>query len=212
MSQKHTTPNQPLTLTNWIRQWSDDFLRPLASLLHRFGIKPNTVTFAAFILTLISALLVTSPSYRGIAAIAFLTAGFLDACDGTLARLSKQESLIGEFLDSTLDQYGDAAIYLGLVWSYLQDGNDLAVILAFVAVIGSLLVSYTRARAGWLGIESRVGFGSRFERSWIIFLGLLTGYTVPMLWILAILSNATAVQRIFYTIRVANEKQSESKN
>jgi CDP-diacylglycerol--glycerol-3-phosphate 3-phosphatidyltransferase len=123
--------------------------------------------------------------------------GPVDALDGTMARLRGEASDWGAFVDSVTDRYSELVIFGGLLFYYLQQDNWLAVMLAYLAAAGSILVSYTRARAQSLGVETKVGLLTRFERYAILAPGLVFNLTVPALWILAIFANLTAIQRIY---------------
>jgi len=136
--------------------------------------------------------------------------GIFDALDGTLARLTDRRTRFGAFLDSTCDRYADAAILLGVMLPFLRAGQHTQVILAFAAIIGSVLVSYTRARAEGLGLECKVGLLTRLERFLIIAIALILGSFVPLavtlaLWLLAVLTNFTALQRIIYVWRITHD-------
>jgi CDP-diacylglycerol--glycerol-3-phosphate 3-phosphatidyltransferase len=128
----------------------------------------------------------------------YLLSGVFDALDGTLARLTNRKTRFGAFLDSTSDRYADAAILIGMMIPFLRAGQQMQVILAFIALIGSVLVSYTRARAEGLGLECKVGLLTRLERFLIVAIALLFNWVTPALWVLAILTNFTALQRIVY--------------
>jgi CDP-diacylglycerol--glycerol-3-phosphate 3-phosphatidyltransferase len=126
-----------------------------------------------------------------------------DAVDGTLARLTGATSRFGAFLDSTLDRWAEVVLYAALVWLFLQEGQDLGVLLAVAAMATSLLVSYTRARAEGAGFQCKEGLLTRFERMLILIVGLLITQTVWALAIIAILAGFTAVQRIWVTWQAA---------
>ena len=124
-----------------------------------------------------------------------------DALDGTLARMTKRTSRFGAFLDSTLDRYAEAIIYLGLFIYYINQDKNIELILIYATVVGSIMVSYARARAEGIGVPLKDGLFTRFERIFVLVVGLLFnwlfGWLTIILWILAILSNFTAVQRMY---------------
>ena len=111
------------------------------------------------------------------------------------------------FLDSTLDRFSDAALILGLMTYYLYQGKSVAVVLAFVALVGVIMVSYTRARAEAVGFDCKVGLVTRMER--IVLIGALSAVGLPMvmLWALAVLSMVTVVQRILHVYAVARQEE-----
>jgi CDP-diacylglycerol--glycerol-3-phosphate 3-phosphatidyltransferase len=130
-------------------------------------------------------------------------AGICDTLDGQLARQSGAESRFGAFLDSTLDRYGEVAVFMGLAWHF---SGGIALVFIILALAGSFMVSYTRARAEGLGLECRSGWMQRPERIILLVIGSLAG-ALPVvgptlmklaLLILAALTNFTAAQRILY--------------
>ncbi len=129
-------------------------------------------------------------------------AGLFDALDGALARNSGRESRFGAFLDSCTDRYTEIILFFGLLLFFLREpAGILPLILIFAAITGSLMVSYTRARAEGLGSHYRGGITARAERIALLILGLITGYIVPVLLILAVLTHLTAIQRMVAVYR-----------
>lgn len=126
-----------------------------------------------------------------------------DAVDGTLARLLGKVSPFGAFLDSTLDRWAEIALFLALMWHFLNQGYAEGALLAAVAMATSLMVSYTRARAEGVGLQCKEGLLTRFERLVILIAGLLFNRPVWAMMIIALLAAITAVQRIFVTYRAA---------
>jgi CDP-diacylglycerol--glycerol-3-phosphate 3-phosphatidyltransferase len=139
-----------------------------------------------------------------------IVAAFFDGIDGALARLLNRVTRFGAFLDSTTDRFSEAALFLGLLIYYYGRGAGAEVILCYMAIIGSLMVSYTRARAEGLGISLREGLFTRLERMVALIAGLLLSPWIP-LWIvlglLAVLSNFTALQRIWLVWRATRESK-----
>jgi len=119
-----------------------------------------------------------------------------DALDGALARVTGTTSAFGAFFDSFLDRYAEAAVYAGILVYYVGAGTPWGVGAAFTAAIGSLMVSYSRARAEGLGVACRAGLFARPERLAVIIAGLATGFILPALVLLAVGTNATAVRRL----------------
>jgi len=155
------------------------------------------VSVAGFILTLLSALIIANGAFI-IGAIVYSVAAINDMLDGTLARLT-QSSTFGAFLDSTLDRYSESITCFGLMYFFMtQPGRETELVLVFLMLVGSLMVSYTRARAEGLNVECKAGLLQRPERVVLLIAGLLLpGLLVPTLWVLAIFSNFTALQRIY---------------
>jgi CDP-diacylglycerol--glycerol-3-phosphate 3-phosphatidyltransferase len=198
---------------------------PLVTLLQRLGARPDHLTVAGVILSVASGVAFFQGQSRT-AALLLLLAGLCDMLDGQLARRAGTESRFGAFLDSTLDRLSEAAVLMGILGFYLR--NLLALVLhperawlqirsgldphtwavmAFVAVLaltGSFMVSYTRARAEGLGLECRVGWFERPERMVLLILaGLLRVFWAmsAALLLLAVLSFATAAQRVAHVHR-----------
>ena len=122
----------------------------------------------------------------------------LDAVDGALARLSGETNRFGAFLDSFTDRYEELLILAGLGYFFAVRGNSDAVLLSFFAAIGSVMVSYARARAEGLGFEAKVGILTRMQRTVIMVVGLLFGLPLIAVGIIALLANFTAWQRFFH--------------
>lgn len=188
-------------LTQFLRRQATGILEPIARTIRVTNISPNVLTVIGFLLTVcVSGVL--AAGYLQVGGILMIAAAVFDAIDGTLARVANRTSRFGAFLDSTLDRYSEAVTFLGLLIYYTGQGNRLPTILIFATLIGSLLVSYTRARAEGLGIHIKSGLFTRVERVIVLIFGLITGWMLPVLWILALLTNFTAVQRIYTVWRI----------
>jgi len=192
---------RPFSLSDWVRRWDSKILVPVATVLGRLGLTPNMLTLIGLALVLFTAV-VLALGHTAWGGVLFLLSGVFDALDGTLARLTDRKTRFGAFLDSTCDRYADAAILIGMMIPFLQAGQPTQVILAFVALVGSVLISYTRARAEGLGSECRVGLLTRFERFLVIAAGLILNQVTWTLWILAVLTHLTALQRVVYVWRM----------
>jgi len=193
--------DRPASFSDWARGWSARLIEPVAGALGRMGLTPNMLTLIGLALIFVTAVVIAL-GYTTLGGALFLLSGVFDALDGTLARLTNRKTRFGAFLDSTSDRYADAAILFGMMVPFLRAGQPTQVILAFVAVVGSVLVSYTRARAEGLGLECKVGLLTRLERFIIIAVGLLFNWVTPVLWVMAVLTNFTAIQRIVYVWQV----------
>jgi archaetidylinositol phosphate synthase len=182
-----------------------------ARLLHKLGLSPNTISVLGFLLSLSSALLyfngARSPLVLPAAGLLLLLSGFFDALDGAIARLFGTVTAFGGFLDSLLDRYSDAVVLAAIVLSGLCD-----LFWGFSSLIGSLLVSYSRARAEASGVKmASVGFAERAER--MIFIALLS-FVFPFweasLWwgilVLALITHLTVAQRAYYFYKSSREQ------
>jgi len=174
------------------------------------GVSPNSLTVIGLLLNVLVAAVLAS-GQPVIGGVLVLVANAFDMLDGGVARLTGKVSRFGAFFDSTLDRYAEALVYLGVgVWLY-SVGDGLLLFAAYCTIIGSLMVSYTRARAESLGVGGEVGLLPRPERIILLSLGLIFhGYLLaPVLWILAVLSNLTAVQRMIHVHRELAAQESE---
>ena len=125
-------------------------------------------------------------------------ASVFDMLDGRVARLRGRPTSFGAFLDSTMDRYSDMVLYMGLMILYARVDKTPHMVLVWVAAFGSFMTSYARARAESLVPRCTVGFLERPERIVLVILGALLNRMTPVLWIIAVLSNLTALQRIVY--------------
>ena len=182
-------------LSDLARRWAAGLLQGTARVFMRVGITPNTLTIGAF-LVVASISVVLAQGYFRWAGVLLLLTVWMDAVDGTLARMSGRVTPFGAFLDATLDRYAEAILYLGLLVYALRHASPNMVILIYLTVIGSVVISYARAKAESVGIPVREGLLTRFERLAILVLGLLFDRVEIALWILAPLTNFTALQRI----------------
>jgi CDP-diacylglycerol--glycerol-3-phosphate 3-phosphatidyltransferase len=136
----------------------------------------------------------------------------LDALDGTMARLRGEDGKYGSFIDSTTDRYSEIAIYGGLMVHFIRQNQALGIVLAFLALTGSLMVSYTRAKAESLGYSAKNGWFSRAERYIVLMPGIIFRRPDISLWILAVMTYFTALQRFFYVRRQARQILTEDSN
>ncbi len=170
-----------------------------ARLLARLGLTPNALTLLGLVLNaLVAGVLALGHPVLG--GVLVLVANAFDMLDGALARVSGKGSRFGAFFDSTLDRYAEALFYLGaMVWLFNR-GDGTLLLAAYLGIVGSFMVSYARARAEGLGVRGEVGLLPRPERIILFALGLIfyQYLLAPVLWLLAVLTNVTAVQRILY--------------
>lgn len=176
---------------------------PLSRVLARARVHPHVLTVTGFILALVAANFFRIDHFFW-AGIFIILAGTCDVLDGRLARDTGKGSAYGALFDSTVDRYTEIALFLGLAWYYAQSRITMLIIL--LAMAGSLLVSYTRARSEGLGLECKVGIVQRQHRITLLAAGAILGAIpgtrhaamVMSLWAIAILANVTAVQRVAY--------------
>jgi len=189
-----------------------DVLRTaLARGLARLGILPGTLTLLGLPVSLASAVLFARGHFRW-GATAILLSGACDLLDGSVARLTGRTSHFGAFLDSSIDRYSDAVVYAGVIFYYLGEGEPLQVYLGVSALVGALLVSYTRARAECLIESCRVGFFERPERLVLLMLGAFFHHMLTALWILGTLTHWTVLGRIHHTWRTLSGRTAPPSN
>ncbi len=176
------------------------FARPLSQLVYWLrdtGVTPNMVTFTGFALTAISAIILATGNFP-LGGWLLFGAALFDMLDGALARITDQSSTFGAFLDSTLDRYSESVTFFALAYFYAQQTNARTeLVLIFAILVGSLMVSYVKARAEALRVECKAGWLQRPERLFLLIASLILGWLLPVLWILAIMTNITALQRIY---------------
>lgn len=175
-------------------------LEPLIRSLERLRITPNQVTVTGFLLKLVAAVLLVKGLLIAAGAV-FVVAGLFDMLDGSLARLSRMVTPFGAFFDSTLDRAAEGVILAAVAYRFAVEGWDIGVVIVLLALLGSMLVSYTRARAEALGLECKVGLMSRPERIILIAVGLFFNVLPYAMGILLALTAFTVVQRMVHTYR-----------
>jgi len=141
----------------------------------------------------------TDPGMLRVAGLVTFVASIFDMLDGRVARLRGRETKFGAYLDSTMDRYSDMVLHLGLTILYARMGQTLPMVLVWAAAFGGFMTSYARARAESLIPRCTVGLMERPERIVLLIVGALTNRMAAVLWIIAVLSNITAVQRVVYT-------------
>ena len=188
------------------------FVQPLAVALARAGIQANWLTYLGFLLNVVVAVVVAQ-GWLGIGGALFLIVNALDFLDGAVARAAGTAGAFGAFLDSVLDRYSEAVVFVGLTVWYSRIDDTFAVIVTALALAGSFMVSYCRARAEGLGLDCEVGLLQRPERIVVLGIGLmLAEYThhlvlVAVLVALALLTNVTAYQRMRHVAKLFEERK-----
>ena len=188
-------------LSEAARKYSRVFLEPMARFISATGVSPNVITVIGFLL-MVGVAVVLAWGHLLLGGILITAVALFDAVDGTLARMMGRTSRFGAFLDSTLDRFSEAVIFLGL-FIYLSGQNQkLELLLIYATVVGSLMVSYARARAEGIGVPLKEGLFTRLERVFLLVVGLLFNQLTFVLWVLAIFSNFTAIQRMYLVWRI----------
>ncbi len=198
-------------ITQWLQGWARNIARKAAQIFVKTPITPNMLTLFGLVLNaVVAVLLVTDHKVAGGVMIIF--AGLFDMLDGALAKITSRMSTFGAFLDSVVDRYSESIILLGLLLYYYLHQTSTTIteiVLIYVILVGSMMISYTRARAGSLHIHNEVGILARPERLILLAVGLLfqTVLLLPILWFLAIFTQITAIQRVVYVWEVTSGKR-----
>lgn len=174
--------------------------KPLSSLAKKMNMDPNALTMTGFFITTIAAVVVPFDLFLGGALILF--GGLFDMLDGIMARVNNRTTKFGAFLDSVLDRYSDAFLFLGIGWYFFNVDSPEGVIVSLMTLVGAFLISYTRSRSEGLGKECSVGVMERPERIILLAFGALTGWILPVMWIMLVLAHLTVVQRIYHVWKV----------
>jgi CDP-diacylglycerol---glycerol-3-phosphate 3-phosphatidyltransferase len=201
---ENTVKVERVSLTDRLRTLFKWMLDPIGTFLNRIGLTPNTMTMLGLVGNIIGAIFIAKGNMLW-GGIIVLVMWPVDALDGTMARLRGEPSDFGGFVDSVTDRYSELVIFGGLLYYFLAAGEPLASMLVFLAASGSVLVSYTRARAEALGFEAKIGALTRVERYFVLAPGLVFNFPIIAMWIIAILANFTALQRIWYVRQQARK-------
>ena len=185
-----------MSFSNTLRILSKNLLDSLGHFFIKLGITPNAITLIGVIGNIIASVCIAAGQIL-LGGILVLIMGPLDAVDGTMARLRGDTSAFGSFLDSIADRYSELFILGGLLIYFLRSMNLLGCILVYLAASGSVLVSYTRAKAESVGLKAKSGLLTRVERYLVIAPSLIIQQPLIGLWIVAIFGNLTALQRIW---------------
>jgi CDP-diacylglycerol---glycerol-3-phosphate 3-phosphatidyltransferase len=198
--------------TTRFQQWVRRRAQAAAGWLAKLPITPNQVTVAGMLVVFAAGALVAGGHLLAGGVVLAFGASF-DIFDGALARVTKRSYPYGAFLDSTTDRYAEAAVYIGLAAYYVGQPNPRPAVLGvLLALIGSMSVSYVRARAQSLGFKCDSGLFARPERIVATIVGLVFGGWVLLvvIWALAVLTNVTVLQRVLEVWRQARAQRRES--
>ena len=181
-----------------LQEWGRTQAQRLARLLLWTRLTPNALTVIGLLLNCAVAG-VLAGGYLRWGGLLVIIAGLFDLLDGAMARVTGQITRFGSFLDSTLDRYSEVVLYGGLLFYILSTPDaKVGALLIHLTICGSILVSYARARAEALGYKLQVGLLARPERIIVLAVGLLLARPLGALWLLAIFTNITAIQRIYH--------------
>jgi archaetidylinositol phosphate synthase len=211
-----------------LKKQIQEMLTSQANAAHKLGLTPNKISVIGFILALASAvsyvLVTAESSWLLILAVVFLLAsGFCDTLDGIVARTFQQTTVFGGFFDSMLDRYADVALYAAIIiagltnpsWDYAVWGPVWGTVWGLAALTGSIMVSYTRARAEAAGIKMEsIGFAERAERMLILAgVSIIAFFWLPALGygiaVLAVLTNLTVIQRALHVYKILKKKAAD---
>ena len=235
-----------MTIRDLLQQAVYKIIDPLVRGLVKMGVTPNFITATGLFINMIAAVILIDGadskergdySCVGWAGVVILFAGLFDMLDGQVARMGKMTSKFGALFDSVLDRYSELIVFFGICYYLILQGYFFSSLFAFIALIGSMMVSYVRARAEGLGIECKVGFMQRPERVILISAGAIFcgvfyyfagDYKIYVPWlkfplfepiiifviplaIVAVFSNVTAIGRLNYCRKVLKEEENQLK-
>jgi phosphatidylglycerophosphate synthase len=196
----------PTTLTDVLRQNGNALLKPIARQLHRWRVHPDTITFVGLGVVFVACLAIAQGRFP-LGGFILLMGLPLDALDGAVAREMERKGQFGAVLDSALDRYADGFIFASLSYYFAMQGQSEWLIVSQVALIGTFAVSYLRARGEGVGLMVKIGLFSRVERTLIMIpMLLLPALLEAGLLVLAIGTQATALQRLWYIYKTLKAK------
>ncbi len=194
-------------LPDFIQDYYYKLLNPLVGFLIKRGVHPNLLTTFGLIFSILSAILLAK-GYFFWGGLTIMVAGTCDLVDGKVARATGLGSKFGALYDSAIDRYSEVVMFFGVCFYFIVNEMYITSIAVFIAVNGSLMVSYIRAKSESLGLQCKVGLMQRQERIVFLAFGALFGNitfvsTYPLslmfvVWIIAVSANYTAVQRLYY--------------
>ncbi|MGD0574295.1 MAG: CDP-alcohol phosphatidyltransferase family protein [Anaerolineales bacterium] len=188
---------RPRSLSQWMRARFKTVLDPIAGFFNRLGLAPNTITLFGLAGNALASVLLAMGQTR-LGGLVVLVMGPIDALDGAMARLRGEPTNFGAFVDSVTDRWSELFILGGVLTRFALEQNPLGVILSFVAAVGSVMVSYSKARAEALKFECDVGLLTRLERYLVLSPALILNVPLAGVGIIAVFANITAMQRILF--------------
>lgn len=187
-----------MTVTRVIGRFFGAIINAIVGALALSRVHPNVLTFIGLLINIWAAFLFAEGRLRW-AGIVVIAAGLFDMVDGRVARETKRVTKFGGFFDSVLDRYSDLGLLVGLLVYYASINRYFYVVLTAIVMTGTVMVSYTRARAENTIPKCKIGFLERPERVVLIIIGALFNRMAQVLWVIAVLSNVTVVQRMIFT-------------
>jgi CDP-diacylglycerol--glycerol-3-phosphate 3-phosphatidyltransferase len=187
-----------MTFSRGIGLFFGQIIKGIVAALALSRVHPNFLTFLGLVINIWAAWLFAAGNFRW-AGVVVIGAGLFDMVDGRVARETNQVTKFGGFFDSVLDRYSDLVVLVGLQVYYASINRYFYVVLCAIVMMGTVMVSYTRARAENTIPRCKVGFMERPERVVLMILGALTNRMPHVLWILAIFTNITVIARMIYT-------------
>jgi CDP-diacylglycerol---glycerol-3-phosphate 3-phosphatidyltransferase len=187
-----------MTVTRVIGRFFGVFINALVNVLALYRINPNVLTFLGLVVNIWAAFLFAAGKFRW-GAVVVIFAGLFDMVDGRVARETNQVTRFGGFFDSVLDRYSDLAVLAGMLVYYASIDRFFYVVLTAIAMMGTALVSYARARAENMIPRCKVGFMERPERVVLVIIGGLFNRMAQVLWVIAVLANVSVISRMIYT-------------
>ena len=191
-----------MTYTRLIGLGANKVIRLIVRGLALSKIHPNVLTFLGLLINVAAAVYLAMGEFMW-GGIIIIGAGLFDMVDGRVARETNQVTRFGGYFDSVLDRYSDLALLMGLLVYYGNIGRPFYVVLTAVVMTGSVMVSYTRARAENTIPSCKVGFMERPERVVLLIIGALFNRMAPVLWVIAVLANITVIHRMAFTYQEA---------
>ena len=187
-----------MTFTHAIGAWCNTVIRLIVRGLALSRIHPNVLTFLGLVINIAAAYLLAVGQFRW-GGVVIIGAALFDMVDGRVARETHRVTRFGGFFDSVLDRYSDLALLVGLLVWYGSINRSSYVVLTAIAMIASVMISYTRARAENSIPACKAGFMERPERVVLVIIGALFDRMAPVLWVLAVLGNLTVIHRMIFT-------------
>jgi len=187
-----------MTITHAIGFACNKVIRLIVRGLALSRIHPNVLTFLGLVINIVAAWLLAVGQFRW-GGFVIIGAGLFDMVDGRVARETNRVTRFGGFFDSVLDRYSDLALLVGLLVWYGSINRSSYVVLTAIAMIASVMISYTRARAENSIPACKVGFMERPERVVLVIIGALFDRMAPVLWVIAVLGNLTVIHRMIFT-------------
>jgi CDP-diacylglycerol--glycerol-3-phosphate 3-phosphatidyltransferase len=203
MDQLNPPAREKMTLTDHLRGYTRFIIDPVGNFMARYRFSPDALTVIGALSHILFAWLIANGEMRW-AAVAMFFLAPLDAFDGALARkLGRKQAGFGAFLDSTLDRIAEIILFGGFIMYYVSQSEPVLLAVAYLAITGSLMVSYARARAEALGYSSKVGVLSRVERYAVMMFFLVLNLPHVALIILAVFTYITVFQRMYHVWKQA---------